>query len=157
MLKAMTKLLRKYNDLHFVISGSGWKNDETLSFIHEANLENKIMFTGFAPEDEVADLLNGAELFVFPSFAEGFGMPNVEAMACGCPVITSSAFAIPEIVGDGAHILKQADDENELSQAIDERKRKDLVEKGLKRIKKYNWPESALKMYEIYKRLLEVS
>lgn len=89
-------------------------------------------------------------------------MPNVEAMACGCPVITSSVFAIPEIVGDGAHILKQADDENELSRAIedllqDERKRKDLIEKGFKRTQIYNWPDSALKMYQIYRRILSVS
>jgi glycosyltransferase involved in cell wall biosynthesis len=162
MLKAMKKISEKYKDLYFVIAGNGWDNTQTLNFLHRMNLQSKIIFTGFTPENEVVDLLNGAELFIFPSFAEGFGMPNVEAMACGCPVITSSVFAIPEIVGDGAHILKQADDENELSRAIedllqDERKRKDLIEKGFKRTQIYNWPDSALKMYQIYRRILSVS
>ena len=98
-------------------------------------------------------------MFLFPSFFEGFGMPNLEAMACGCPVITSKAFAIPEIVDDSALILKDNSDPTELADKIiqllnDEILRKNLIKKGLERIKLYSWEKSASTVLDIYKKCL---
>lgn len=159
MLKAMVLLKDKNPDLSFVIAGQGWKNKQTEEFIKKNSLEDRIIFTGFTPEAHVIDLLNSASAFVFPSLAEGFGMPNIEAMACGCPVITSNVFAIPEIVGKAAYILKKNKDPNELAEAIldlmgNVEMQQKRVELGKKQIEKYSWEESAEKMYYTYGTLL---
>ena len=159
MLKAFSHISSSLKDLTFVISGKGWQNKETNDFIAKNDLGKRIIFTDFTPEEDVVDFMNGADLFLFPSFAEGFGMPNVEAMACGCPVITSGVFAIPEIVGDAAHCVKNPGDEKELSSAIlellgDEARRESLRQTGFQQIRRYNWEESARTMYNVYSSLL---
>jgi len=100
-----------------------------------------------------------AELFIYPSLYEGFGLPPLEAMACGCPVITSNTSSLPEVVGD-AGIMVDPYDVNEIAKAIDlvlsnENLRNEMIEKGLKQAKKFSWRKTAeetLKVYEdVYK------
>ncbi|MBY8989915.1 MAG: glycosyltransferase family 4 protein [Candidatus Lokiarchaeota archaeon] len=157
ILKAFSIINREKKDLMLVLGGKGWKNSRVLQFAKNEKILDNIIFTGFLPVNDVINLLNNAEMFLFPSFFEGFGMPNLEAMACGCPVITSKAFAIPEIVGDSALILKDNSDPTELADKIiqllsDEVLRKTLIKKGLERIKLYSWEESALTVLDIYKK-----
>jgi len=159
LLKAFSLICSDFPDYKLVIAGKGWENDYTQMLIEKLSLNNRVIFTHFTPENEVVDLMNGAQLFLFPSRAEGFGMPNVEAMACGCPVITSRVFAIPEIVGDAAVLLEDPDNPEELAQkSIDLLKnpqdREELKRKAFEQIKPYNWEESAKTMYEQYLRLL---
>ena len=160
IIKAFKILKKNRNNLKLVIAGTGWKNQEVLEFIRRNNIRKDIIFTGFAPRQDIIDLLNLAEVFVFPSLFEGFGIPNLEAMACGCPVITSSAFAIPEIVGDAAIILKDNMDPVELSIKInqildDEFLRKNLIKRGLERVKLYSWKKSAQTVLETYEKCLK--
>jgi glycosyltransferase involved in cell wall biosynthesis len=102
--------------------------------------------------------MNGADAFVFPSFAEGFGMPNVEAMACGCPVITTPGFAIREIVGDAAYIVEDPYDAVALSEAMHRvisngQLRAHLIERGIARIPLFSWTQSAARLLSVYEDL----
>ncbi|MFX1316811.1 MAG: glycosyltransferase family 4 protein [Promethearchaeota archaeon] len=160
ILNAFKILKENVKNLRLVIAGTGWKNQKVVEFIEKNNIKKDIVFTGFAPRQEVIDLLNMAEIFIFPSLFEGFGIPNLEAMACGCPVITSNAFAIPEIVGDAALILNNNMDPLELSNKIiqileDQNLRKTLIKKGLDRVKLYSWKESAKTVLNTYEKCLE--
>ena len=102
-----------------------------------------------------------ANTFVFPSWAERFGMPNVEAMACCCPVITSNIFAIPEVVGDAAIIISKPDAVDEVALALqqitsDSETKKTLVERGLKQCKKYEWKDSAETILGFWRKIVEI-
>jgi len=159
ILKAFSKVSRERKDIKLVLGGKGWNNNRVIQFAKNEKILDSIIFTGFLPVEDVIILLNNAELFLFPSFFEGFGMPNLESMACGCPVITSKAFAIPEIVGDSALILKDNLDPSELADKViqlldDEILRKSLIQKGLERIKLYSWEKSARTVLDIYEKCL---
>jgi glycosyltransferase involved in cell wall biosynthesis len=145
-------------NIHLVLAGSGWDAPEVASFARELGIEENLVTPGFVGEEEVVELLNRAEAFLFPSYSEGFGMPNLEAMACGCPVVTSSAFAIPEVVGDAALILEDPDDWRGLADLIerivdDGSLRGALVEKGLRRASRFSWEESADTLLSVYRSL----
>ncbi len=147
-------------DFNMVCAGKGWDCDEARNLASKAGIAGRYVAPGFITEEEAVGLLNRASAFVFPSFAEGFGMPNIEAMACGCPVITSDIFAIPEIVGDAAHIIRKVDDPDEMGEAIgrvvtDGAYRDLLVARGYERIKRYNWDDSARAILAYWKGLLE--
>src|SRR5438552_17321109 len=97
-------------------------------------LENKVRFLGRISDHELITLYSLADVFAFPSFFEGFGMPPLEAMACGAPVITSNTSSLPEVTGDAA-ILVDPHDTNEIANAIarilgDEQLQEDLRQKG---------------------------
>lgn len=150
---------RTGDDCVLVCAGKGWDGPEPLSIANEAGLKDRYFAPGFITEETAVRLLNRAALFLFPSFAEGFGMPNIEAMACGCPVITSSIFAIPEIVGDAALLLKDPSDASECASAIerilgDKEYRDSLVRKGYERIKLYDWNDSAQKLVDFWKKTI---
>jgi glycosyltransferase involved in cell wall biosynthesis len=135
-------------DYQLVCAGKGWNNDELFRLAEAAGVRGRLLTPGFISDKTAVRLFNNASVFLFPSFAEGFGMPNIEAMACGCPVITSNIFAIPEIVGDAAYVLSDAGDERETSRAIekiivDEGYKKALVARGLERIHRFDWNDSA--------------
>lgn len=147
-------------DCNLVCAGKGWDGEEARALARKAGITDRFVTPGFITEEEAVGLLNKASVFVFPSFAEGFGMPNVEAMACGCPVITSGIFAIPEIVGDAAHVLEKVDDPDETGKAIarvvtDSAYRELLVARGFERIKRYNWDDSARSIMSYWKGLLD--
>lgn len=146
------------DSIRLVLAGSGWDTPEVASFARELGIEASLVTPGFVGEEEVVELLNRAEAFLFPSYSEGFGMPNLEAMACGCPVVTSSAFAIPEVVGDAALILEDPADWRGLAELIekvvdDESLRGALVEKGLRRASHFSWEESADTLLSVYRSL----
>jgi Glycosyltransferase len=149
-----------FRDLTFVIVGNGWRGNSAVDrALKENGLADRVRLTGFIEEEDIPRLMNAAEVFVFPSLSEGFGMPNLEAMACGCPVITSDAFAIPEIVGEGALILKDKTDHLELAARIedilsDEALRAKLRARGLARVADFSWEQSARVLLEGYRSLL---
>ncbi len=146
-------------DWQLVCAGSGWDGAEARQAAVDAGIGDRYIAPGFISEETAVSLLNGAAVFLFPSFAEGFGMPNIEAMACGCPVVTSGIFAIPEIVGDAACIVDKPDDYREIARALakivnDEEYKKTLVERGFERIIKYNWDDSARSLLAYWKSLV---
>lgn len=146
-------------DVGLVLAGSGWNSESVLGFLEREKLMDRVVFTGFTPEDDLVALYSGAEAFLFPSRAEGFGMPNVEAMACGCPVVTSRVFAIPEIVGDAALLMDDPDDHEDLAAKAlsliqDRAAREALIRRGLARAASFSWEESARTVLDGYRSLL---
>ena len=120
----------------------------------EAGVRQDVRFFGFVPHQTLAALYRMATLFAFPSLYEGFGLPPLEAMACGTPVVTSRISSLPEVVGDGA-LLVDPYSEEEIAQAIarvldDEDLRRRLVERGLERAAGFSWERSARQIHAGY-------
>jgi glycosyltransferase involved in cell wall biosynthesis len=159
IIKAFNEINKKNSGIKLILAGSGWSNSQVSRYLFDNKLADKVIFPGFISRENIVELFNISSLFVFPSFYEGFGMPNIESMACGCPVITSNAFAIPEVVGDAAVILKDNTDYMELSKkAIEVIENKKLAErlviKGLKRSKDFSWITSAETVLRVYDDLI---
>lgn len=133
----------------------GRHSDQFSDIIHKLQLEDKVRLVGYVSEEEKYQWLSGAVALVYPSFYEGFGIPPLEAMSVGTPVVTSSVSSIPEIVGDAALLINPSNI-TEMAEAIDRiTKDKDLQKtlrvKGLEQIKKYSWDkmvEETIKVYE---------
>jgi len=119
------------------------------------NEKEKIIFTDFVNEAVLADLYRGARLYVFPSLIEGFGLPGLEAMNYGLPVVASNSSCLEEIYEDAAIYFNPRDKDDIIKKIklvyFDEELRKKLSEKGFLQIKKYSWETLAKKTLEIYK------
>lgn len=152
LLYAVSKI-QATDDIMLVLVGmKGWIGDTFFSLINELNLKDKIIITGYVPNEDLAPLYTGADVFVYPSLYEGFGLPVLEALQCGCPVITSNSSSLPEVVGDAA-ILVNPKNVDEISQAIDrvlmdKFLKKELKKLGLKQSKKYSWENTGKLFYE---------
>ena len=139
--------------------GKGWLYEETQRLVEELKLEKKVRFLGRVSDLELVTLYSLADVFAFPSFVEGFGVPPLEAMACGAPIITSNTSSLPEVVGDAA-LLINPHNTGELSGAImrileNKQLQEELRQKGYERVKEYSWPASAHKMLSVYQKLYE--
>ncbi|MDA8212327.1 MAG: glycosyltransferase family 1 protein [Clostridia bacterium] len=131
--------------------------NELLVLIDALGIEDKVIWTGFAEVEDLPYLYSGAEVFVYPSVYEGFGLPPLEAMACGTPTITTTTSSIPEVVGRSA-LLVNPFDASQLAEALykvltDENLRQGLSEKGLKRAGRFTWRKTAEGTLEIYREL----
>lgn len=118
---------------------------------------SKIIFTDFVPQNDLPYLYNGCEVFVYPSLYEGFGLPPLEAMSCGAPVITSNITSIPEVVEDSGMLINPYD-ENELGKSIekvlsDNILKQSLKEKGLKQSSKFSWNKTSQATLEAYQKI----
>ena len=121
------------------------------------NLDEKVLFAGPIADADLPALYSGAEVFVFPSLYEGFGLPVLEAMACGAPVVCSDTSSLPEVAGDAA-LMVDPSDVHALSAAItrvlaDESLRWEMREKGLARAADFSWKRTAQEMLAVYRRL----
>lgn len=149
LIRAFSILKEKENLPHqLVLAGSDWDRAEEVHRVaDESSQTDDILFTGFAPTEDLPDLYCGADLFVFPSLYEGFGLPVLEAMTCGIPVACSNVSSIPEVIGD-AGMLFDPYDEGSMADAM-----KRLLtehgldshcrERGLKRARQYSWAAAA--------------
>ncbi len=120
-------------------------------------LENDVVFTGYIPDDDLPYIYSGADLFVYPSFYEGFGFSPLEAMACGTPVISSNVSSIPEITEDAA-ILVNPNDVNDIAKAMQEvltnkDLRKRMVHKALERASFFSWKKTAEKTLKVFEEV----
>ncbi|MCY6369889.1 glycosyltransferase family 4 protein [Clostridium ganghwense] len=156
LIKSFTKLSPHFDkDYSLVIVGA--KKDLGDYLNNKYLNSSKIVFTGFVPQDILPLFYNGCEVFVYPSLYEGFGLPPLEAMSCGTPVITSNLTSIPEVVEDSG-ILINPYDENELTKSIekvlnDTVLRKTLSEKGLNRSSMFSWIKTSQATLEAYKKI----
>jgi glycosyltransferase involved in cell wall biosynthesis len=163
--KNLARLIRAYSDLRrerakdklpqlVLVGKKGWLYGETLHAAERAGLGDSVIFTGYVSEDDLPALYSGALAFVYPSYFEGFGLPPLEAMQCGTPVITGDRTSLPEVVGD-AGIMVNPFDEGALAAAIarvidDEALRAELQERGLRQAQKFNWRETAHSTLRVY-------
>lgn len=162
LLKGYKLLLDKYgNEIPKLViaGGKGWFYQSIFEFVENNNMQKNVHFTGYVDERDVAKLMYDAQIFLFPSLYEGFGMPPLEAMACGTPVIVSNAASLPEVVGD-AGILVDPYSETELFKAIEDlwlnpQKLAELSKKGMERAKKFSWERSSALLKNVCESLIE--
>jgi glycosyltransferase involved in cell wall biosynthesis len=139
-----------------LVGKCAWLYDETLHAIKELELSDSVIVTGYVPEADLPALYSGALCFVYPSYFEGFGLPPLEAMQCGVPVITGDRTSLPEVVG-AAGLLVNPFDVEALAAAIekvisDSDLRAELGVKGLARAKLFDWRETARQTLAIYQK-----
>ncbi|MBA7626319.1 D-inositol-3-phosphate glycosyltransferase [subsurface metagenome] len=162
LVKAFYQLKTKYKLTHLKLLKAGnpeYQEDRKrlLNLIKQLGLQEEIIFLDYVPGEDLPALYNIAELFVFPSFYEGFGLSPLEAMACGTPVITSSASSLPEVVGDAGIIVNPKDIES-LSQAmhevlVNEELRKKMIGEGLRRATLFSWKVAGEETLKVCKDL----
>lgn len=159
LLKAFYKLRRRYEvDLDLVIiGGSGWKYSPIHQLVKILGIQKEVQFTGYVSNELLPAVYSMAEVFVYPSLYEGFGLPPLEAMACGCPVITSNISSMPEVVRD-AGILVHPLDVDEFTEAIhavlsNEGLKADIVRKGLIRAQFFSWRKAAKQTLRVYEEV----
>jgi glycosyltransferase involved in cell wall biosynthesis len=150
--------LRGATNHQLVITGKkGEAYDEIISLIKSLSLEKDVILTDYIPIEDMPTLLSGADALVFPSLHEGFGLPIVEAIACGCPVITSKCSAMPEAIGD-AGILVDPYNENEIARAIEmvltnTELRNQMKNMGLIQANKFSWKNTAGETLKVFESL----
>jgi glycosyltransferase involved in cell wall biosynthesis len=128
--------------------------------VADLGLEDEVIFTGYVPDSRLKSLLIEADMLVFPSIYEGFGLPPLEAMACGVPVITSRRASLPEVAGDAALYLEDPLDPAEIAAGVEEllgdpSLRADLVEKGRAGAQRFTWEGAAREVMEVYGQVSE--
>jgi len=159
LLLALQILKRKHSisPKLVMVGKKGWLYSDFFKTIHTLKLEDDIVFIGYVQEEDLPYIYNLADVFVYPSKYEGFGLPLLEAMACGVPVIASNTSSIPEVLGD-AGLLFSPDDPGHLSECIfeilaNEASRERMVLGGLKRVQLFSWQETAQQTLNIYETI----
>lgn len=163
--KNLATLLRAYATLPastpplVLVGGLGWGDDSLATAIDALNLRGRVQMTGYIADELLPALYSQAEVFVYPSIYEGFGLPVLEAMACGAPVITSNVSSLPEVAGDAA-LLVDPHDVGKLAAAIQtlleapgQRQRRQ--EAGLVRARAFSWARCAFDTVNVYRAVLE--
>jgi glycosyltransferase involved in cell wall biosynthesis len=138
-----------------IVGGSGWKNSEVHCAYADSNVRERIHFAGYVDDSELPAAYTGADAFLYPSLHEGFGLPPLEAMACGTPVITSDATSLPEVVGEAA-ITVNPHDTDALTCALqrvlgDRSLREALSAAGRERASSFTWETAAAQTIDVYK------
>ncbi len=157
IVEAFENIQKRY-DVKLVLAGGLWKlYEDKINEIKSKPFADKIIFTGYVSDEEKRALMSSAEMFLFPSEYEGFGIPILEAMACGCPVITTNSSSIPEVCGDAA-IMVDVNNAEQLKDSIedlldDKEKRIGMAERGLRRCKEFSWEKTARETELVYELL----
>ena len=144
--------------VHLVLAGKrGWLYEALFEHVHQLGLDHRVHFPGYVAEKHKAALLSGALAFVFPSLYEGFGLPVLEAQACGCPVITSTTSSLPEVAGEGALLVDPQDSAviADAMEAVIENPQLagELVERGLANVGRFSWETCAHTVLDVIDRV----
>lgn len=164
--KNLPRLVRAYNRIaasvpqRLVLVGKeGWAGEELREAVAESPPGREPLFTGYVADADLPALYAGADLFVYPSLYEGFGLPPLEAMACGTAVLTSSTSALPEVVGDAGRTVDPLDEqalaEEMRSLLRDPHLRRELGERGIRRAAGFTWEATARQTIEAYRLVLD--
>lgn len=162
LINAYKKLVDDGIDHNLVLVGRfGWMFDEVLEQIEKLNLTDKVILTGYVEQVDLPMVYNLCDLFVYPTLYEGFGLPALEAMACGIPVITTDVSSLPEIVGE-AGLLVPPDDVEALFEGInkvlyDEGLRLNMARRGTEQAAKFSWEWAARSTLEVYRQAIKKS
>ncbi|MCO5214559.1 MAG: glycosyltransferase family 4 protein [Thermomicrobiales bacterium] len=157
LLRAFAHIKDQIDHQLVLVGPEGWLTGELKSTLEELDLGDRVRLTGWVSDEELGGWYSGADLFAFPSLYEGFGLPSVEAMRCGAPVLCSDNSAFPEVVGD-AGVLLPAENvdawaETMLSLLNDESRRRELRERGFARAELFSWERTAQETYDVYKEI----
>jgi glycosyltransferase involved in cell wall biosynthesis len=160
LIEAFANLRQKHPDLLLAIIGKKDASYNTyIKFMEKLNVGDSIVFTDYIPDGQLKWALGHTKAYIFPSLSEGFGLPGLEAMHYGAPVISSNATCLPEVYGDAAHYFEPTDVKDIVSKIDDvlsnPKLRENLVEKGKIRVKKYSWQRMAEQTLEVYQKVLE--
>jgi glycosyltransferase involved in cell wall biosynthesis len=160
LLEAYSLLRRSQPEVNLpqlvLVGKCAWLYDETLRKIEELGLGKQVMLTGYVPQADLPALYSGAQCFIYPSYFEGFGLPPLEAMKCGAPVIVGNRTSLPEVVDDAA-VLVDPFEVGDIAAGIgkvlnDATLRSSLRTKGLERARLFNWRETARKTLAVYEK-----
>jgi glycosyltransferase involved in cell wall biosynthesis len=160
LIEAFSNLQSRISNLKLILAGGkGWYYDQIFAAVERLDMQDEVIWAGYVPTDDLPLWYNSADVFAFPSRYEGFGMPLLEAMACGTPVVTSNASSLPEVAGDAA-LLVPPDDVGALADALartltDADLRQALHAKGLARAATFTWEETARRTAAVYRHALE--
>lgn len=157
---AMPETLRRRFPLA-IVGGAGWLLENWGTLLSQWGLSDQVRTLGYVPQEDLPMLYSGAALMAYPSLYEGFGLPPLEAMGCGCPVITSNVSSLPEVVGDAACKVNPLNEE-EISAAMvrileDSEEKSRLRTLGLNRAKLFHWDRCALLTFSAYEKALGIS
>jgi glycosyltransferase involved in cell wall biosynthesis len=138
-----------------VAGGKGWGEERFIATTETLKIRDQVVFTGFVDDSDLPDLYRGAQMFVYPSLYEGFGLPILEAMACGIPVITSNCSSLPEVAGNAALLIDPTRPE-ELAAAMSAlvgngALHEELRWKGIARAKEFTWEAVARQTLAVYR------
>lgn len=161
LLEAFARIQADFPDVPLVVAGKkGWMYDAIFERTTALGLQDRVKFIGYAPEADLPALYNGARVFVYPSQYEGFGLPVLEALQCGTPVITSNLSSMPEVAGDAA-LLVAPEDIGSIAESIrrllqDDGLTRELSQRGLDRARQFSWRRCAEETLDVYRSLGEV-
>jgi glycosyltransferase involved in cell wall biosynthesis len=160
LIKSFYKLKKRGVNHKLVLIGArqfGFK--KIIELVREFRLLDEVLFAGYVPDEDLVKFYNVADLFVYPSLYEGFGLPPLEAMACGCPVISSNLSSLPEVVGDAGILVDPYNVDvftdkmyGVLTNGI---LREELRKKSLKRAKMFSWDRTAVETWKVYEEVYD--
>ena len=163
LLKAFEQIVR-HSPLRpqlVIAGGEGWLMDNLFAFIKKAAISDRLCLTGYLDDDELCALYSSCKVFIYPSVYEGFGLPPLEAMACGAPVIAGRIPALQETLGSAAHLVEPLDVEA-LAKSIvdllqDDNRQKRLGSEGQRRAAEFSWERTARLTLDVYQKLLKTA
>lgn len=150
------------SDYNLVLAGGqGWSYEEVYDLVRSRGLQHRVLFPGFVADEDLSALYSSADVMAFPSLYEGFGLPVLESMACGVPVLASNLSCLPEVAGDAALFVDPRDVEAmsaamlKLVSNVD--LRETLRKKGFERVEQFSWQSSAANLLRVYRDLAQYS
>ena len=157
LTQAFSTLAQTYPTHTLVIAGmKGWMYESLFELVRTLGLENRVVFTGFVAETDKPFLIRGAEVFAYVSLYEGFGIPVLEALACGTPTLTSDVSSIPEVTGDAALLIDPSSVQDitaGLERLLaDPSLRNELAAKSISQAARFSWPATAATTLNLYRK-----
>lgn len=158
LIRAFAPIARRQHHNLVIVGGKGWLYDDILQEVERQKLTGRVIFTNFVQDEDLSTLYSGATLFALPSLYEGFGLPLLEAMACGVPVVSSQTSSLPEVAGRAAVLLPPHHElawTETIQHLLDEPlQRAQMVTEGFMQAKQFTWRRSAQQLLGVYQKLL---
>jgi glycosyltransferase involved in cell wall biosynthesis len=158
LIRAFQPIAQMYPHNLVIVGGQGWLVEEMMAEVGRQGLDGRVHFAGFVADEVLPALYSGADLFVFPSLYEGFGLPLLEAMGCGVPVISANNSSLPEVAGPAAVLLSPHEPDAWTAAMhrllADPAGRTRLVAAGFRQARRFSWQQSAHQLHQLYERLM---